>query len=168
MSGFTRPAPWLRQLFTSSRTGSQSPANRSDDVSLIQPYDGGGYPSAQVGVAKCFFQGGVATPAAAGGEVFYTCPANTVVRVVGLGVALAAGNAPTSLIAVSDETNTYVPITGVITPVTNDYLSFGVITCPILTPGMELELRWYGGSATTDHDIKWAIYSAPIGSVFYV
>ncbi len=43
MPSFVRPAAWLRQLFTQSRTESSSPSRVSPDVSLVQPYDGSGW-----------------------------------------------------------------------------------------------------------------------------
>ncbi len=43
MSQFSRRARWLNQLFPQSTAPTQhDPGVRSDDVSLVQPYDGGG------------------------------------------------------------------------------------------------------------------------------
>ena len=44
MTDFSRRARWLNALFPASTAPQiQDPGSRSDDVSLVQPYDGGGY-----------------------------------------------------------------------------------------------------------------------------
>jgi len=165
MSGFSRPADWLRQIFIPSRTGWQTPGEVSPDVSLTHPYDGGAYPTTPPGE---FLTVTTQVAAAAGEGDLITLPPNRIARIMGLNVSISAGVLPS--------VNYKVGIAGVamcnITPTTvipslNESIAFQPF-CPILPPTHTLRVRWFGGDAATVVVTTILVARAPLGSVFYV
>jgi len=165
MSRFVRPASWLRWLFTSSQTSPVNPVEVSDDVSLVQPFDGGGYPLFDPG------QWGLAVAsatAASGTTTVLTVPANTICRLLAASVTLNAGVAPSTYFAVVPEGGDSIGISPLETGVLTTFHLSAELRCPILPPGAVLSGRWLGGDAATN--LNWHILYvlAPIGSVFYL
>jgi len=81
MSKFARPASWLRQLFTQSRTGFANPSILSQDVSLTAPFDGGGFPLYD---PDMWGKTATSVAEAAGTTAVYTVPANQISRILAL------------------------------------------------------------------------------------
>jgi len=163
MSGFTRPAPWLRRLFTPSQRFDE-PGILSDDVSLVQPYDGGGYALDQNTIKIISL---ISNVGAAQNTPLVVPGANQVVRVVCVGVFLMAGASPTltnlqlvagSLRSVSSPGIAVIPPNRI----------FVDNRAPILVPGISMDGSHIGGDASTQ--LRWEVYllRVPIGTVFYL
>lgn len=165
MSRFTRPAGWLRQLFTPSQTESPNPGLLSDDVSLVQPYDGGGYPTfapGQWGVK-------VVSVTAATGEIpLLTTASNELARLLCLSATLVAGVAAkcTAVVDTGGPSGVIECAEEVTTPAAGQILV--PLAIPIMGPSHILSGNHSGGDAATI--IHWRLYFcvAPLGSVFYV
>ena len=166
MSEFVRPADWLRQLFTPSRTEWITPNRVAGEVSLVQPYDGGGFPlydPAQWGASVTSIVG------ASGLTTVLTVPTNRICRILAASVILAAAAAPSTYWSVqSPGTNVAVGISQVETGALTTFHLAARLNTPILGPNSVLHGRWFGGDVTTQ--VTWNCYYvfAPIGSVFYV
>jgi len=163
MSKFNRPSTWLRHLFTPRQTSAANPGEVSNDVSLNQPFDGGGYPLldptqwASVVVS--------ATIAVDNTELLTTGP-DEIIRILAISARLNAGVAPSAFIKVGPSTGT-VPCSPTIAALTAERQAL-ISNCPILGPSATLFGRHFGGDAATI--VEWGIYMcrAPLGSVFYV
>jgi len=166
MSQFSRPADWLRQLFTPSRSGWQSPGQVSPEVSLVQPYDGGGYPLQWSGQMVNTF---TLAAAAAGQATLLTNSNEQITRILAVGVNITAGVLPDLIVRIFEPTaNVTVPISAIVTaPILNNIFALQLFS-PILPQGFQLSLRWFGGDAATVVQVNTAFCRTPIGSVFYV
>lgn len=163
MSGFVRPAPWLRRLFTPSQTAPVNPIEVSDDVSLIQPYDGGGYPlfdpsqwSSEV----------VSVAGAAATTVLYTVGAESVVRLLAAAGILSAGVVGSLHLRVEAGAISLAISPNVATPAVEQVNL--PLQCPVIGPGHIISGRHFGGGAATV--VTWRLYlvEAPLGTVFRV
>ena len=165
MSKFSRPSDWLRQLFIPSTTGWRPPARVSEEVSLTQPYDGGGYPIWPVGqwvIEQTF------TDQAAGSVVILLLPDNEICRLLAASIEIDGGVIPTARLLLGDASNRFVGISDEVTPsALNIQNSFDVRT-PIIPPGGDFRGEWEGGDAATDVTFRAVICRCPLGSVFYV
>lgn len=164
MSNFSRSASWIRQLFTPSSTGWREPNLLSNDVSLNQPYDGGGYPLPDF--ADMVGSVGGAT-AALGTVTLFTVGPNEICRILCVGIELQAGVAPLVLFNVVGP-NFAVPaspsaVSGAVG------VDEGIeLFTPIIPPGHSLQGQWSGGDAATKVGFRWIKVTAPLGTVFYV
>ena len=167
MSLFVRPAPWLRQLFTPAHTPQPNPGTLSEDVSLVQPYDGSGWaiPNPETTVRSF-----TAPAGAQGNNTILTMGATDVGRILGISVNLNAGAAPTHANAAvrAPGTNLNCPITDVVVPVTGIFIGLPHLASSVILPRLQLEGSHIGGDAATI--LIWRVYIAicPIGTVFYV
>jgi len=164
MSGFARPAPWLRQLFTKSQAGQSEPGERSDNVSLTAPYDGGAYPLANPGEWGAFVTSLVG---ATGDTTIITCPLTAICRVLAVSPVRVAGVQPSCHLNFTPQSGTEIGGSDTITLVGTERQGMQIY-CPILGPGHVLAGRHFGGDAATQ--VRWDIYfvQVPLGSVFYV
>ena len=167
MSNFARPASWLRQLFTQSRTGFVNPSVLSQDVSLTAPFDGGGFPLYDPAM---WGKTATSSAAAANTTTIYTVPETAISRILAISARKSLGNTPTGIYVQATLPN------GVIVAiclnntamVTDPLLNAFQVLCPILPPGAILQGRYQGGSAATVIEWHAIIATAPLGSVFYV
>jgi len=161
VSQFTRPASWLRQLFTPSQTSQPNPGQLSNDVSLVQPYDGGGYPLGGLdGIVLI-----TSTVAAALTTTLFTNNSNTIARVLALTAQSIAGTAPVCNFRVFNPTTACVITESLL--LTANFRSFPT-TCPIIMPGHGLSGRYISGNASTQVQYTFHVCFAPVGSVFYL
>jgi len=167
MSQFTRPSDWLRQLFTPSRFGWNPPSSVSPDVSLVQPYDGGGYPTSPIGQ---YIIEPTNTPAAAGNmNAVQIVGPEQICRVLSVSCRATAGVLPRVFFFVRDSALTLsaVSISETITmPALNETQGFR-LDCPIIPPGHNLGMNWVGGDVLTALTAICLVSVAPLGSVFY-
>lgn len=170
MSQFSRRARWLNQLFTASvAPQSSDPAVVSDDVSLVQPYDGSGWPIPQLGD---WFSGPFLSPtgAAADTELIQVAD-DEVFRLFAISVFTVA-----TLVADAGPIVSQIQGAGGVQIAPNQQspgLAFGsnVYQFPggmILPPGSFLRGGHFNGNGTTI--LSWSVYGcrAPSGTVFYV
>jgi len=167
MSQFSRSSDWLRTFFTPSRTGWQPPGRVSDEVSLVQPYDGGGYPTFPPGAWIA-----TTTPAVGATQTanMVVLDDQTVGRIMCLGFSFIAGVRPSLIGRILG------PVANLACPITETKVSAEPVGqvealqhfCPILPPGHTLEIRWYGGDAATQLILRAVVCEARIGTVFYV
>lgn len=159
MSRFARPAGWLRQIFTPSQTGQPNPDSVSNDVSLVQPYDGGGYPISDV--LDMFTVNTVV--AAQANTTILTLNQDQIGRILALTAVLLAGVAPT--VQFMNQGAFGSVISANMTPVVTEYTAVE-FWCPILKPGHQLRGRHFGGDAATQVTYIVHVAVAPVGSVF--
>jgi len=163
MSTFTRPAPWLRQFFTPSRTGFKEPGKLSDDVSLVQPYDGGGWPI-DPGVNKT---GELQSVVGASTQtVLFTTEQDEISRLVTVGAILDAGGVPAGLVHLDHSGGPSVPICEHFTLDTAYYRSMPLYAA-IVGPMVRVRGFVVGGDASTQVTWRWMEYRVPVGTVFY-
>jgi len=166
VSQFVRPAKWLRQIFTQSRTEASNPSRVSNDVSLVQPYDGGGW-----GMQEPDSWGirSVGAVAAAGAVVVITVPAGQIFRLLSLGASHVAGVQPSAWFNVQ--------INGVSFPIVDRVLMngpgrmaywAGMKYPPVIAERHVLNFQWTAGDAATQIDSYIIGFLAPAGTVFYV
>jgi len=158
---FSRPAPWLRQLFTPSHTTQPNPGELSGDVSLVQPYDGSGWPLFDPGEWDIATQSSVAI---ASTTALVTAGALEVVRILAASVRLDAGVAPVCHLQGENS----VVFGEDVTAVGGSEQIHVPSNCPILGPTHVLYGRHHTGDAATQ--VTWVVYyvRAPIGTVFYL
>jgi len=164
VSSFVRPAAWLRQLFTQSRTESSNPSVLSNDVSLVQPYDGGGIviPDPANLVHTVDSAVGAAT-----GTTILTTGANEIIRVYSVAVFKLAGADGTANLLTN---HTGIALTcGVSGRMVADG-NWNAIGTPgvVIGPAHVLTGNFFGGDASSQ--VRWRLYGArvPVGTVFYV
>lgn len=163
MSQFVRPAAWLRRLFLQSRTKHINPSRVSNEVSLVQAYDGGGWgmvPGTDWGVTVD------SAVAAAGSTSILTVGEDEIFRLLGICVSLLAAAAPTLAIArvqiaVSNEA---IAVSETLVTVDTELRALPGISTPILPPRSILTGKHSGGDATTK--VQWAVLGLrlPLGS----
>lgn len=173
MSQFSRRARWLNIFFPQSvAPAEQDPGVRSDDVSLVQPYDGGGFPLSEDTAWMRFLN---PAAAAAGVVAIFTTPPDQLFRFMGADVQLIGGNGPVAGCGLQIQP----PVGGGgIMQVTerkffagataNDPVNFEAITVPIIGPNTIVFMQWAGGNVATDLIVHVYGNFAPFGSVFYV
>lgn len=152
-------------MFTSSKTGPVNPIEVSDDVSLVQPYDGSGWVMANP--AEWFAQQ-TGAAAAAGSTNLFINDLENVVRILAVSCSLTAGNAISALMMVTVPGALGDVAIGSVAAITSTEHILVPTQSPILGPGHTLVGRHFGGNAGSIP--QWRIYlvQAPIGTVFYV
>lgn len=163
MFEFVRPSPWLRHLFTPSRSQQPNPTAVSREVSLTQPYDGGGFPLFDPASWVISVQSVVSASVS---TVIRLVPADTIMRVLAITARLDAGVAP-----LAHAQSLIVPgfsvALGADVLLTNQLAN---IPCaaPIIGPGHTLRGHYHTGGAATQ--VTWTAYivEVPIGTVFYL
>ena len=165
MSRFARPSDWLRQLFIPSRTGWQPPNQVSEEVSLTQPYDGGGFAIWPIGQ----WSTSVVTAAAASGFFdLFAINSERIVRILSVSVTYIAGVNPQVYLVIQPPSGDEVGLSELITPPAGGQPTSVPLTSPIVPPGHALRARWFGGDAATQIMFRSLRCEAPLGSVFYV
>ncbi len=165
MSRFVRSASWLRFLFTPAHTKQPGPVEVSDDVSLNQPYDGGGYPlynADQWGLET------TTTVVAAFRTTILTVPNDQIARILGVSAILATGVAPDCSVEVRPRSGITIGVSEQLQNVAGNRFHSFPLTTPILGPGQLLLGYHENGDAATS--VTWGVFYvfAPIGTVFYL
>lgn len=163
-AGFVRPAPWLRRLFTPSQTSPVNPTEISEDVSLIQPYDGGGYPLHPVGE---YLETTTQTAGAAGNGDLITTGQFELARILCADLLITAGVIPTCFFRIQIGTVDVAISPRVVLGALNQPNS-QILQSPILPPGAALQIAWSGGDAATIVRTHVLHALVPLGTVFYV
>ncbi len=164
MTSFVRPAAWLRQLFIQSRTEHVNPSRVSDDVSLVQPYDGSGWGIPDPANWAREATSGVGISAT---TTIYTVPVNRVARILAVGVHWVAGATFNSHLRVQSGTDIIAVSNDVTVPITGENIGYDVRT-PVMGPGHVLSARHTGGDASSQAVYSLYYVECPIGTVFYV
>ena len=170
MTQFSRRSRWLNTLFPASvRPQTTDPSSVSEDVSLVQPYDGSGYgiPNPRSWIIQNLLAAGVT-----GSSVMITVPEDSVYRLMGAGgFNVAASGTPRhqlfvqDLIAVPNLACQLAPIE--IPTVGDGNFAFDLGRAIVIGPGHNLLMAYTAGGAGTI--MKYSIYGvlAPLGTVFY-
>ncbi len=161
MTRFSRRAGWLTQLFTPSVVPTtRFPDRVSEDVSLVAPYDGGGW---GIPDPSEFMTRVLSATIAAGNTTLRTNLDTDIMRILAISASLAAG-APPAVTA-----QVLVPGAG-FSCVISDNLVINAnaqvlpgLRCPIVCPTGVLEVRHTGGDAATI--VEYILYAAtlPLG-----
>lgn len=171
MSQFSRRARWLNVLFpASSAPRTADPGTVSDDVSLVQPYDGGAWPIPE---ASSWITLRDSPVGATGLTTIVTLGPDEVFRFFQMHAfnlidpaanfqpqAVVPGSVPLTAAALSDSRAT----TGIAgTNVVPNNMNRAIV----LPPGMRLQVSHFGGGVATQ--LRYVIYGcrAPAGSVFH-
>lgn len=184
MGGFSRRARWLNRLFPPSEApATQDPSTLSDDVSLVQQYDGGGlgFPASPTN----WFLAEVTGPVGiAGSFILLANDDDSLARIFTASVKrIAGGDAAQTWLAIGRvESLGPDPVTASSALGTNgEYKRFGGNTHQsggdlggggdgygILGPGHNLQVHWLAGTAATQ--LKANVYGviAPLGTVFTI
>jgi len=167
LSQFSRRARWLNALFPASvlpQTG--DPGSVSDDVSLVQQYDGGGWAIPRL---EDWFISGLTLPAAASGDTnLLTVPNDSVFRVFAISCFTVTLAVATVNVVISQ-----LPLVGgvVVTPnISTLALALGQVNLDlnamVVPPGASIRGAHFNGNGTTV--LSWAMYGclAPAGTAF--
>jgi len=191
LSQFSRRARWLNQLFTSSVAPQVSdPSQVSDDVSLVQPYDGGGIaiaiptfpPLHDSGVDGPLlftepFVGIIDFKSGVGITVqtdIFQLPDTLVARLLSVGLTTLAGSGaeqvslnatPHNQSGLSDHQCQYSEEMD--TTINASPRKFQNVP-PILLPGLQLNMFFNSGSVLSFQHITFAMIIAPTGTVFRI
>jgi len=169
LSQFSRRARWLNRLFTASVAPQTSdPSSVSDDVSLVQPYDGSGWP---IPTNTSWIQQFDTAVGISVQTDLFTIPEGFVYRLFGASGFAIIQPSPNGIFFVKDKIstpNTAVNISGNI-----DFSLFvgnhrAELNQAIVIPaGLILAFDYTGGAAGTQ--MRVSIYGAlcPEGTVFY-
>lgn len=188
MSQFSRRARWLQQIFTPSVVPTVTdPTIVSDDVSLVQQYDGGA-----LGIAEPSFpaeRDGDADPdplVILGPEVairdyvsktgintvsdMYQMPSGLYARIFAMTTILVAGSSPAQwFVSMQAPTGSGVSNHSIL--VTPNYNAISgsriprAMTTTILPPGMQLNMHVVTGNASTQVRLSILWIVAPIGAI---
>ena len=166
---FARGASWLFQLFTASDSQPRkSPSSFSNDVSLTQPYDGGGIPLANVD--GMLDQRDSAVGVTWQDSLFSSGPGE-IIRVYAVSALVIASTSPDANLFVYNPVTLKRSIVGstIVGLSTTMGEPFNLAGGPLLmAPGLELRGEYKGGGAATQVRFYWYIARAPLGTVFYV
>ncbi len=170
MSQFSRRSRWLNFLFPASKAPQSSdPGSVSDDVSLVQPYDGSGW---GIPESSQWLTRGDSPVGITGDTDILTVPAGSVYRLFGAFGFKLLGAASTWQIFVGDlvstpnlfcllaeEQNTGAGISGSHPAEFNRAI--------VIPAGLVIRIQHFGGDVATQN--RYGIYGciAPIGTVFY-
>lgn len=172
MSKFARPASWLRELFTSSRTEFRNPSDLSRDVSLTQPYDGSSWFLADSGM--WYMEATSAAGASGHTNIGNVLGENVYARLLAVHVRNSVVALPTramvNLLMPNGTDFVNISNTGNVQSswlISGDYNSF-LLQCPIIGPGMQLRGYHSGGDGTSVMVWKALFVEVPAGSVFYI
>jgi len=162
MPQFARRARWLAELFTPSVAPTTSyPDRYSKDVSLTQPYDGGGWGLTDPGQ----FTTGVtsATSAAANTELILTA-ADEIFRVLAVSCILTAGVSPTVALSIRSPTAVNVGCALPVAITAGFQQPLLLLNLSVLPPETSLRGVHSGGDAATIVD--WFVYGLrlPLGA----
>jgi len=162
MTKFSRSSSWLKGLFTPSQSKFPNPGILSDEVSLVQPYDGSGWP---LWDPDQWFLSITSATIAAAATTLLTVPDDFVARILAVSARTTAGVAPSARIFVGG------PLINVglgdlqLLTATPQVMP---VQSPIIAPGHRLRGDHVAGDAATI--VIYSVYfvQAPMGSVFYI
>lgn len=168
MSQFSRRARWLNFLFPASVAPQLTdPGTVSEDVSLTQPYDGGGFSLADVD----WFHFITGPAGAIGSFVVFTIPPGFMFRWMAADGQTLAGVTPQGLFRITATSGG--PSSGEIRATDQVVIPTGGIIMPLreirmVPPSSNINFFYNGGDAATI--VIARIYGAlvPVGTVFYV
>jgi len=167
LSQFSRRARWLNALFPQSvAPATRDPAQRSDDVSLVQPYDGGGYGyRISAPVVRTAIQTG-----ALGGIIIINTSQDEVYRIESMDSVMIAGARPTVFIIVIDEGSLdSVNISGsILAPGVGASQLMPDLHPTVIGPNMSVNCQWFGGDVLTQLTFGVYGFRAPLGTSFQV
>lgn len=165
MSQFSRRARWINQLFPQSKAPQVSdPGQLSEDVSLVQPYDGSGWGFQHV-TARSSIQTGIGTFVNAfetdDNQIFRFLSADALWHAIGLApsemVLIMIDLASLSSVNIAKNV---IPPSG--QPQLHEFLT------PIIPPNTRVQFAMIGGDALTQVSWGWQGIMAPLGTVFYL
>jgi len=171
VAGFSRRARWLNGIFPASEAPQiQDPGTRSDDVSLVQPYDGSGWGLNQDPEEWTFQGGNSGTPGSAGTFILVQVPLGFIFRILAASGRFTVGNNPNIGIQLGRPSNRSIligrvsqgdmPGIALSTPV--------ALNTPIVPGGWDVTGFWDNGDGLTVVEINVMGILAPEGTVFYV
>lgn len=191
MSQFSRRARWLTQLFTQSvAPAKQDPSQLSDDVSLVQPYDGSGWAIEQtsfpvefdtvagpllitepfVGIMDFTSKVGITTV-----SDLFSISNDLVARILQISDLLIGGiGAENTFYFVappndSGVSNHIVMMSGSKNIVPSQTIRQDrALFSPIMLPGTQLSYFFTDGDVSSETRISVAMVIAPVGTVFYL
>lgn len=156
MIPFSRRARWLANLFTPSVTPTTKfPDRYSNDVSLVQPYDAGGW---LLESPDNFVRQVTGVVGVSGTVPIVTVPDDSVYRLVTAAVIGLAGVMPNTFLEVLTNVNS-MAISGVIVANTSTWVR---IPTPVMVfpPGLVIRGSWDTGDAATQ--VVFSLYGTTV------
>lgn len=144
---FARRAGWLTELFTPSVTPpTRFPDQYSNDVSLIQPYDGGGWGMIN---SEAYITQAANVAGASGTLTIKDIAPENIFRFLSAAVILTAGVAPSVVLEIfTIDGSRSQSISSLVTPNGARWTTFDLIP-PIIGPNHRIRAPWAGGDAAT-------------------
>jgi len=170
LSQFSRRARWLNIFFPQSvAPASRDPGRLSDDVSLVQQYDGGGYGFAAE-VEEEFIDVTQAVAGASGAYLLLQIPDDEILKILGCDSITQGGNAPTDAqITVQPTTPGGQPVSisqsEGLSAIGAQFTSW-TFHAGVYGPDLDVQFRFSGGNAGTITRTKMYFKRAPLGTVF--
>jgi len=165
LTRFSRRATWLTNFFTASQAPASPsfPDSYSRDVSLTQPYDGGGW-----GLQEPNGWGTSVNPAvaASGTQTVVSTNATEIFRILALAAENLAGVNPNAWWNITLPNAMSFPITFLESIGSGKVAYWGGTHPPIMGPSMNLEGFWSGGDGATNIRFWVLGVKVPIGTVF--
>lgn len=170
MVDFSRRARWLNVLFpASSAPQVQDPGVRSNDVSLVQPYDGGGY--GFPGQLRAMVSNHLSTVGITGFNLLVETDPDQIFYIGAVAVTSLVGDCPVITLNIIEQTAP--PRQAIIHTATNllfASVAFKLLDTPVkvMGPNSHLRIDWLGADA--DFQFNATLYGilAPLGTVFTV
>lgn len=162
--GFARISPWLRQLYTPSEGIPPDPTKLSTDVSLVAPYDGGGFP---IPNPSTWLVSLITPASAAAVNTILTVGADEIFRLMSMSCRTAAGADATCRPTVEVVAPQRVALHRGLTSDANPQ-GFDGLLGTIVGPGHLVQGLHTGGDVLTQ--IDWIVYGirAPLGTCFTI
>jgi len=159
---FSRRANWLTHIFTPSvRPTSRFPDRYGDEVSLVQPYDGGGVVIPEPSTTQLQV---VSATAAAATTALFTTGRDEVARLYCVHANKQAGVDMTGILVCNNETSLIMGISPrfAIDSNSNAIQAFATV----IPPAHTVSLEYFGGDAASRATIRVMFLRAPAGTVF--
>jgi len=166
LSQFSRRANWLSKLFPASISPTtKDPGQRSDDVSLVQPYDASGWAFQD---SNSWAKRTDVLTGATGFSILQVIDLDSIFRLLGMDTITLVDAKPSILPSVIDREGTGDQFfLAKQTVSSNGGLIFELNT-PIIGPGSSIRIDWAGGDGNTQFTVGWYGVLAPLGTVFYL
>lgn len=171
MSQFSRRARWLNSLFPASvLPQSQDPGEISDDVSLVQNYDGGGwgFPAPDDFIVNSPILDGVT-----GVHIYFTLPVDEYARLVAMSLGFIGGAGATVVYPniIDDEGTGNQVFCATPLQVNQGFLGPGGFEsfrnlATHVPPGGQMRVEWINGAVGTTFTVQLYTCRAPLGTVF--
>lgn len=163
MPNFSRSAKWLTNLFTPSVAPTTGfPDRYSQDISLTQGYDGGGWGIPDIESTVLDVTGVVGASVE---TVLLTAGLDEIVRVVSAAGLLVAGLVPTTNVLNIQAASAAALVSNHLVIAAAQFALFDIPGFKVLLPGMTLRNIYAGGDVLTQQTVRMHFLRLPLGTI---